>query len=163
MQASYDKELCASRAKEHLNRSAMFKKQRKPKNKWKDRHKKSKSKKGEGERSADDTEPKEDNDTESHKTMETENRQNDQTARTADDIEIKSPSITEQGDKIVETGMCDTEDGDKQVRVTGETDGNKDSKDDEDQEEATTAVEPPPKVQKVVDPNLPAFRATCHR
>ena len=42
-------------------------------------------------------------------------------------------------------------------------DENKDVKDSEDKDERTTPVEPPPKVQKVVDPNLPAFRATCHR
>ena len=73
-----------------------------------------------------------------------------------------SGNVTEEEDKKVATDMCDNEDGDKRVGVADETDGNKDSKDDGDKEETTT-VEPPPKVQKVVDPNLPAFRATCHR
>ena len=155
LQASYDKELSASLAKEHLNRSAMYKKPRKPKNKWKDKHKKSKFKNSEGETSADNTEPKEDNGAVSHKTVEIENGK---TARTTDDAEIKIDNVTEQKDKKAETDTCLAADGDKLVRVTHE---NKDAKDNE--EERTTPVEPPPKVQKVVDPNMPSFRATCHR
>ena len=91
----------------------------------------------------------------------------DDSAKTTEDNDVSETGAPEaiktknKDDDKVKAENCDVENVEEKKEKTQEFSKNNGSNDNQDKD--TKSEEPPPKVQKVVDPNLPSFRVSCYR